>query len=149
VYTATIAVPVRRDWDAAEVLRGQALFQAAGCDGCHTPSHLTGDYPGLPELGKQLIWPYTDLLLHDMGPELADGRPVFGADGQEWRTPPLWGVGLIPEVNGHQRLMHDGRARGVAEAILWHGGEAQGAQEAFLAMPKDDREALVRFVNSL
>lgn len=149
VYSATLAVPVRRGWDEPEVLRGQALFQAAGCAGCHTPSHLTGDHPALPELSQQLIWPYTDLLLHDMGPELADQRPSFGADGQEWRTPPLWGVGLIPAVNGHQQLMHDGRARGVAEAILWHGGEAMGSQRAFVKMPREDREALIRFVNSL
>jgi CxxC motif-containing protein (DUF1111 family) len=84
-----------------------------------------------------------------MGDALGDGRPSFDAEGNEWRTPPLWGIGLIEAVNGHERLMHDGRARGVAEAILWHGGEAEAARESFRTMTEDERKALVRFVRSL
>jgi CxxC motif-containing protein (DUF1111 family) len=149
VYSAAVAVPVRRGWDEPEVLKGQRLFTEAGCAGCHTPSHETGPYAVVPELSGQLIWPYTDLLLHDLGEDLSDGRPTFGARGAEWRTPPLWGVGLIPAVNKHQRLLHDGRADGVAEAILWHGGEAEGSRDAFRAMRREEREALILFVNSL
>jgi len=96
-----------------------------------------------------VIAPYTDLLLHDLGPALGDGRPSFGAEGDEWRTPPLWGLGLYRTVSGHERLLHDGRADGVAEAILWHGGEAATASEAFQALDADERAALVAFVESL
>lgn len=148
LYTSLLAVPARRTADAPDVLRGKGLFGDMGCAACHTPSHRTGAHP-LPEVADQLIWPYTDLLLHDMGPELSDGRPVFDAAGPEWRTPPLWGIGLLPAVNDHQRLLHDGRARGVAEAILWHGGEAEAAREAFRLAPAADRDAVVRFVESL
>src|SRR5690606_32392910 len=102
-----------------------------------------------PALAGQVIWPYTDLLLHDMGEALADGRPDFAANGRQWRTPPLWGIGMIHEVNGHQRLLHDGRARGVLEAVLWHGGEALASREHVRQLPAADREALVRFVESL
>ncbi|HEU5282194.1 MAG TPA: di-heme oxidoredictase family protein, partial [Burkholderiales bacterium] len=101
------------------------------------------------EAAGQTIFPYTDLLLHDMGEALADGRPDFAADGREWRTPPLWGIGLLRTVNGHSDLLHDGRARNVTEAILWHGGEAEKSREAFRAMSKADRDALVKFVESL
>ena len=149
IYSSSLAVPVRRDWDAEEVLRGKWLFADAGCDGCHVPSHETADEASIPAMAGQKIWPYTDLLLHDMGPELADHKPVDEADGQEWRTPPLWGLGLVPDVNGHDNLLHDGRARGHAEAILWHGGEAEAARDAFVAMPAEDRAALVRFLESL
>ena len=148
IYSSLLAVPGRRLADDAEVLRGKALFGEMGCAGCHTPSHRTGPHP-LPEVSDQLIWPYTDLLLHDMGPELSDGRPVFDAEGSEWRTPPLWGIGLFEAVNDHQQLLHDGRARGVAEAILWHGGEAEAAREAFRTATVAERDAVVRFVNSL
>jgi CxxC motif-containing protein (DUF1111 family) len=96
-----------------------------------------------------MVWPYTDLLLHDMGDALADGRPDFRANGRQWRTPPLWGIGLIKDVNGHQRLLHDGRANGVLEAILWHGGEAEDSKQQVLRMSREDREALVKFVESL
>jgi len=148
LYTQTLAVPVRRGADDPEVLRGKALFHEAGCDGCHVATHQTGRSP-IAALSEQTIWPYTDLLLHDMGEALSDGRPVFEAEGREWRTPPLWGIGLLEAVNGHERLLHDGRARGVAEAILWHGGEAEAAKESFRTMNEEDREALVRFVRSL
>jgi CxxC motif-containing protein (DUF1111 family) len=149
VYSQAVAVPVRRGFKSTEILRGKLMFQRSGCTSCHAPSHVTGDFPELPAMADQLIWPYTDLLLHDMGEGLSDNRPSFDADGNEWRTPPLWGIGLIEAVNGHQRLLHDGRARGVAEAILWHGGEAAKARAAFINMPKEDREALIRFIESL
>lgn len=148
IYAATLAVPVRRDWDEDEVLRGKLLFGQSGCDACHTPSYVTGE-SAVDELEGQLIWPYTDLLLHDMGEELSDDRPLPHADGSEWKTPPLWSLGLIPGVNLHDHLLHDGRARGVAEAILWHGGEGQEARDAFVELAAEDRDALVRFVESL
>src|SRR5262249_8255487 len=100
-------------------------------------------------VSRQTIHPYTDVLLHDMGPDLADGRPDYEASGSEWRTPPLWGIGLVERVNGHSLFLHDGRARGFAEAILWHGGEGAAAREAFRGMSADDRAALVRFLASL
>lgn len=149
VYSKLLAVPVRRDALKDDVLRGKRLFTQAQCTACHTPSHTTGVDPDFPEVSTQLIWPYTDLLLHDMGEELADGRPVFAASGTEWKTPPLWGIGWFEKVNGHQRLMHDGRADGVAEAILWHGGEAETSRDAFKAMPQQDRDDLIAFVESL
>lgn len=148
-YTRTLAVPARRNPEAPEVQRGRELFQAAGCAACHVPRHDTGDDPSFPELSRQTIFPYTDLLLHDMGEGLADGRPDFEADGREWRTPPLWGLGLQQRVNGHRLLLHDGRARGVAEAILWHGGEAETSREAFRRLDAPDREALIAFVEDL
>ena len=149
VYSRALAVPARRAVDDPEVLLGRAAFYALTCDLCHTPSFTTGDFAPLPELSGQRVWPYTDLLLHDMGPELADRRPLGDADGQEWKTPPLWGLGLVPEVNGHSRYLHDGRARSLEEAILWHGGEAEAARDAFLGAPADERAALVRFLEDL
>ena len=152
-YQSTLAPAARRNAQDAQVLRGEALFHAAQCAQCHRPSYKTGEvlFPSLSSaaLSGQDITPYTDLLLHDMGEALADGRPDFAANGQQWRTPPLWGIGLIPAVNDHQRLLHDGRARGVAEAILWHGGEAEPAREQFRHLSASDREALVKFVESL
>ncbi|MCA9627608.1 MAG: c-type cytochrome [Myxococcales bacterium] len=148
LYGRLLAVPARVAYDEKRVLQGKQLFHDAGCAGCHTPRHTTGD-SDLPELAYQTIWPYTDLLLHDMGPELSDERPVFDAAGAEWRTPPLWGIGRYPDVNGHQQLLHDGRARGVAEAILWHGGEAAASREAFKGLSREERDALVNFVESL
>jgi CxxC motif-containing protein (DUF1111 family) len=109
----------------------------------------TGPAPALPEVAFQDIHPYTDLLLHDMGEGLADDRPVFTATGREWRTPPLWGLGLLAKVNGHTFLLHDGRARTVGEAILWHGGEAEKSRRRFEAMPRRDRAALLAFLESL
>ena len=148
LYARTLAVPARRGAGEPEVLRGKALFAQLGCDGCHVPSHETEDAV-VDELSGQQIWPYTDLLLHDLGDALSDDRPSFAAKGNEWRTAPLWGIGLIPDVNGHDRLLHDGRARGVAEAVLWHGGEAEASAQAFRELPREDRDALVRFVESL
>ncbi len=148
-YGLTLAVPARRDVGDPTVLTGKALFADIGCADCHVPVLVTGDYPAIPALSHQTIRPYTDLLLHDMGPDLADGRPDHDADGNEWRTPPLWGLGLLEVVNGHVLLMHDGRARGFVEAILWHGGEGEASREAFRALSADDRAAVVRFLESL
>ena len=148
-YSQHLAVPVRRDADDPEVLRGKSLFYGAGCIACHTPKHATRrDWPD-KDLAGQLIWPYSDLLLHDMGEGLADGRPEGLATGREWRTPPLWGIGLTEAVNGHTYFLHDGRARNLTEAILWHGGEAEAARETFRTMPPADRAALLRFLESL
>ena len=146
-YGQTLAPPAARDYEGRE--DGATLFFAAGCHRCHAPRHITGQEHQIDALRGQTIYPYTDLLLHDMGPELADNRPVFNASGSEWRTPPLWGIGLIPVVNGHSRLLHDGRARGVAEAILWHGGEGEASREAFKALSAEQRQALIDFINSL
>ncbi len=148
LYASSLAVPARRDWDSPEVRRGQRLFHEAGCAACHTPTLTTGAHPTIAALSNQVIHPYTDLLLHDMGEGLADGRADFVADGREWRTPPLWGLGLIETVNGHTQLLHDGRARTILEAILWHGGEAEAARDAFAALAAPDREAVVRFLNT-
>jgi CxxC motif-containing protein (DUF1111 family) len=148
LYSRALAVPAQRNADSAVVQAGWALFRQAGCTACHTSTMTTGEHP-LEALSRQTIHPFTDLLLHDMGPELADGRPDFLADGNEWRTPPLWGIGLVKIVNGHTRFLHDGRARNLAEAILWHGGEGKAAREAFRALSKDERAALLAFLNSL
>lgn len=148
LYARTLAVPDRRKGGDPQARAGEALFSATGCTACHTPTQRTGAHE-LAALTNQTIHPFTDLLLHDMGEGLADGRPDFEADGREWRTTPLWGLGLIQTVNGHELLLHDGRARGVAEAILWHGGEAEAARERFRAMPKADRDALLAFLGSL
>jgi CxxC motif-containing protein (DUF1111 family) len=148
-YSSNLAVPERRNASDSNVLRGKALFYSTSCTGCHTPKHATqSDWP-LPALAGQLIWPYTDLLLHDMGEGLADGRPEGDASGREWRTAPLWGIGLTETVNGHTYFLHDGRARNLLEAILWHGGEAQAARDAVRSMRPGDRQALLDFLNSL
>ncbi len=149
LYARTLAVPARRNVEEPTVLRGETLFTDAGCASCHTPNLTTGTATALPELADQSIHPYTDLLLHDMGEGLADGRPDFEASGQEWRTPPLWGIGLVQRVNMHRFFLHDGRARGLMEAILWHGGESRIARDSVIAMPIADRDALIAFLRSL
>lgn len=149
VYSSILAPPVRPSAKTPEIIAGKQLFNDLGCVACHVPSYTTGTHPSLPELSDQRIWPYTDLLLHDMGEDLADGRPVGLANGQQWRTPPLWGIGLFLTINGHQRLLHDGRADGVAEAIIWHGGEAEAARDAFAALSAADRALVIEFVESL
>lgn len=150
LYTQLLAVPARRDWDNAQVKEGKAIFERLACNACHVAQWTTSSSAAvLEELRQQNIKPYTDLLLHDMGPDLADGRPDFLASGVEWRTPPLWGLGLMHTVNGHTRLLHDGRARNAMEAILWHGGEAQTARDAFRALNTAERGALLRFLDSL
>jgi CxxC motif-containing protein (DUF1111 family) len=150
LWTRALAVPAQRDADEPQVQRGAKLFAEARCSGCHVPALRTGEsFPGFPRAANQVIHPYTDLLLHDMGEALADGRPDFQAGPRDWRTPPLWGIGLSERVNGSNALLHDGRARSLTEAILWHGGEAVAAREAFRAMSHPDRAALVRFIESI
>ena len=148
-YSHNLAVPPRRDPGNPKVLKGKELFYAIGCATCHKSKFVTGDVSGQPHLSHQLIWPYTDLLLHDMGEGLADNRPEGEASGTEWRTSPLWGIGLTETVNGHTLFLHDGRARNIAEAILWHGGEGQASRDKFAKLSKQDRERLIAFVNSL
>jgi CxxC motif-containing protein (DUF1111 family) len=148
-YSQNLAVPPRRNFNDPEVARGKAVFYALGCQSCHTPSFTTGAVKDQPHLSNQNIWPYSDLLLHDMGEGLADNRPEGFADGREWRTAPLWGIGLTKLVSGHALFLHDGRARNVEEAILWHGGEGQAARDGYAALSKADREALIKFVESL
>lgn len=148
LYARTLAVPAPRDFDAPAVRRGHRVFRELGCDRCHVPSHETGESE-VAALSHQRVWPYTDLLLHDLGEGLADGRPEGLASGTEWRTPPLWGLGLVRVVNGHDRLLHDGRARGVDEAIRWHGGEADAARARYESLSTEDRAAVVRFVESI
>jgi CxxC motif-containing protein (DUF1111 family) len=149
VHAMALAVPARRNLDDAQALLGQELFGQIGCGSCHIQKMVTGVLADWPELSNQTIHPYTDLLLHDMGEGLADGRPDFEATGREWRTPPLWGLGLSGVIDGYLFLLHDGRARDFAEAILWHGGQAEAASESFRNLPKSDRDALVAFLQSL
>lgn len=149
LYASALAVPARRDWDDPQVLAGKRLFRTLGCAACHVPVQQTGVHPTIPALSHQRIRPYTDLLLHDMGEGLADGRPDFEASGREWRTPPLWGIGLFETVNGHTRYLHDGRARNLLEAVLWHGGEAERAKERVLRLAAGERRALLAFLKSL
>lgn len=148
-YVQVLGVPARRTPQAAAVRSGEALFREIGCSGCHVETYTTGQLPGLPELSGQRIHPYTDLLLHDMGAGLADRRPEFRADGREWRTPPLWGIGLVEIVSRHTRFLHDGRARNLEEAILWHGGEARGARDAYAMLSRVQRDHLLFFLRSL
>ena len=148
-YTRNLGVPARRDVADPQVLEGKNLFFKAGCQQCHTPQFTTRADAAEPELANQVIRPYTDLLLHDMGEGLADNLSEFQASGQQWRTPPLWGIGLTATVSGHTQFLHDGRARNLMEAVLWHGGEALPAQRQVLAFDAQQRAALLAFLNSL
>ncbi|USW97164.1 c-type cytochrome [Pseudomonas proteolytica] len=148
-YTRNLAVPARRDVNEQQVLAGKNLFFQAGCQSCHTPTFTTAANAAEPELANQVIRPYSDLLLHDMGEGLADNRTEFKAGGRDWRTPPLWGIGLTQTVSGHTQFLHDGRARNLLEAVLWHGGEAQAAQQHVLSFNAEQRAALLAFLNSL
>ncbi len=148
-YARNLAVPERRAFDDPAVLQGKEVFYSLNCTGCHTPKYVTARLEGQPEQSFQLIWPYTDLLLHDMGPGLADNRPEGRATGSEWKTPPLWGIGLTAQISGHSDFLHDGRAQTLLEAILWHGGEAQSQRDAVVNLPKADRDALIAFLESL
>ncbi|QPM90202.1 di-heme oxidoreductase family protein [Pseudooceanicola algae] len=148
-YSRNLGVPERRNLDDPAVLRGKQVFHEAGCASCHTPKYVTARLEDQPEQSFQLIWPYTDLLLHDMGPGLADNRPEGRADGQEWKTPPLWGLGLAEQVSGHRAFLHDGRARSLLEAVLWHGGEAQAARDHVVTLAPDARADLIAFLESL
>jgi len=139
-YVAAMEAPARRNETDAKVTRGEAMFGALGCPGCHKTEWRADG---------QTIHPYTDLLLHDMGPGLADGRPDFRAGPSEWRTAPLWGIGQALDLNPQAAFLHDGRARSLIEAVLWHGGEAQAARDGVAALPATDREALLAFLDSL
>jgi CxxC motif-containing protein (DUF1111 family) len=149
LYVQTLSVPARREWDDRTVLRGKLLFQQMNCSGCHIPQMQTSSGQAISSLNNQTIRPYTDLLLHDMGEGLSDNRSDFLASGNEWRTPPLWGIGMIETVNDHTFLLHDGRARTIEEAVLWHGGEAENSKVKFTQLSKSDREALLKFLESL
>ncbi|WP_277960831.1 di-heme oxidoredictase family protein [Pseudomonas sp. RIT-To-2] len=148
-YTRHLAVPARRDVSTPQVLAGKLLFHQAGCQTCHVPNYTTAADAAEPELANQHIRPYTDLLLHDMGPGLADQRSEFAASGQHWRTPALWGMGLSETVSGHTQYLHDGRARDAMEAILWHDGEAAASRRHVLSFNAGQRAALLAFLNSL
>jgi CxxC motif-containing protein (DUF1111 family) len=147
-YTGTLAVPARRNASDPQVVAGQALFVSAKCAACHTPTLRTSSLAPYG-LGGQTIHPYTDLLLHDMGPGLADNRPDFLASGSEWRTAPLWGLGLSATTSNHTNYLHDGRARNVLEAVMWHAGEGDFSRRYVAQLSQKDRDALVAFVNSL
>lgn len=148
-YLANVAPPPRRGVDDRQVRAGERLFTRLGCASCHRPALRTGPSPRFPLTANQDIAPYTDLLIHDMGEGLADGRPDFLASGREWRTPPLWGIGLVPLINEHSQYLHDGRARNLQEAILWHGGEATAARQRYAAAAPARRQALLAFLQSL
>ncbi len=148
-YSRNLGVPARRNTDDPQVLAGKKAFYQLGCPACHRPKFATTGLAEQPEQSAQLIWPYSDLLLHDMGEALADNRPEARATGREWRTPPLWGIGLTETVSGHTRFLHDGRARNLLEALLWHGGEAEASRNAVIDLAKPDRDALIAFLESL
>jgi CxxC motif-containing protein (DUF1111 family) len=148
-YSRHLAVPARRKSGSPDVLAGKRAFYQSGCIACHQPKFVTSKNGAEKALRYQLIWPYSDFLLHDMGEGLADGQVVGLATGNEWRTPPLWGIGLTKVVSGAAFYLHDGRARSLEEAILWHGGEAAPARHAFANLQADDRAKLIRFLESL
>lgn len=149
LYSATLAVPARRDITDKNVIAGKNIFMALNCNACHVDKMVTGTHPKFNVLSNQTIQPFTDLLLHDMGPGLADNRPDFLASGTEWRTPPLWGIGLFKTVNKHTFYLHDGRARNLEEAILWHEGEAANAKNGFMQLKESERKQLLQFLQSL
>ena len=148
-YVRTLAVPARRNVNDPEVRAGSILFNQINCSGCHRPTVMTGPDFTVPQLSGQRIHPYTDLLLHDMGDGLADDRPDFLATGKEWRTQALWGLGLLQRTTGTAFYLHDGRARTIEEAILWHGGEATKSKQAFTELSLTERNQLMKFLNSL
>jgi CxxC motif-containing protein (DUF1111 family) len=148
-WQAALAPPPARKLHDPQVQRGEQLFNQAGCASCHVPELITGEYPLLPLISLTKFRAFTDLLLHDMGDDLADGRPDFLAGPRDWRTPPLWGIGLSEQVNGSTHLLHDGRARTVLEAILWHGGEGKAAKDTFSNMTSEERESVIAFVNAI
>jgi CxxC motif-containing protein (DUF1111 family) len=144
---STIAVPAAAPRNS-DALRGRTLFTQFQCASCHIPTLETGDHR-IPQLANQTIHPYTDMLLHDVGDLLSDARPDHLATGTEWRTAPLWGIGVTQTVQAGTTFLHDGRARTLEEAILWHGGEAEGSQQAFRTAQKSDRDSLIRFLETL
>lgn len=148
-WVSALNAPSPRNTQDPAVQRGRVLFSTVKCAQCHMPEMKTADYPVLPQLSNKRIEPYTDLLLHDMGPELADGRSDFKASGSDWRTPPLWGIGLSKQVNGSTHFLHDGRARNLLEAIVWHGGEAESSRQAFTKLSSKERADLLAFLHAL
>ena len=148
-YLRTLAPPAQRNPNDPSVKRGNILFSKIGCSSCHVPTLKTGSVTAIDELKNQTISPYTDLLLHDMGEELADGITDSLASGSEWRTPPLWGIGLTDAVNGNSFFLHDGRARSIEEAILWHGGEGTKSRKNYTSLRSVEREDVLNFINSL
>jgi CxxC motif-containing protein (DUF1111 family) len=149
LYTRTLGVPIRRDYKNVSVLLGKMLFTNIGCANCHTPKYTTGNNSTLAALNNVTIRPYSDFLLHDMGANLADNRPDYLANENEWRTQALWGLGLIQTVNGHSFLLHDGRARNITEAIMWHGGEAENSKNNYKTLSKSERDNILAFLKSL
>ena len=149
LYLKHVGVPRQRDADSPAVKRGEQLFRGIGCVGCHMPTQVTDENAEYPALRNQVFHPFTDLLLHDMGEGLADGRPDFEASGSEWRTAPLWGIGMVHDVGEFNFYLNDGRARSLSEAILWHGGEAENPREVFRNLAKDQRDDILAFLNSL
>ncbi len=148
-YTRNIAPPIRANANDADVMAGQKIFKNIGCASCHTPRYQLPIRSDMAEQSGQVIWPFSDLLLHDMGDGLADHRPEAQASGTEWRTPPLWGIGRAQEIDPRARFLHDGRASTILEAILWHGGEASPARDAVTKLPPSQRSKLLTFLNSL
>ncbi len=162
-YIQLLGVPPQRDYNSGSVANGKTVFTNIGCAGCHTPSFTTSPNHPLAELRSQTISPYTDMLLHDMGPGLADTLGEGLASGAEWRTAPLWGLGLNACVTGGMTVapqgqevcipvhsyLHDGRARTIDEAILWHGGEGEAAKNAYVSLTSAQRTDLLNFLNSL
>ncbi len=148
-YVSLLGVSARRNLTDETALHGEQRFAAAGCSACHVAELATGPHHPFAELRNQTIRPFTDLLLHDLGPGLADSIESDGVDGSEWRTPPLWSIGLTAGVAGGEAYLHDGRARTLEEAILWHGGEAEASKEYFRTMSSEDRAALIAFLRSL
>lgn len=147
-YARTLAVPAARNVDDEDVIKGQNIFSRIDCAKCHIPKMQTGNSE-ISAVANQKIFPYSDMLLHDMGEGLADGRPDYKANGREWRTTPLWGIGLTNVANGHTDLLHDGRAKNITQAILWHGGEAENAKNQFKELSPTERQELLAFINSL
>ncbi|WP_371328438.1 di-heme oxidoredictase family protein [Paracoccus sp. SM22M-07] len=148
-YSRSLAVPAREDVDDARVVRGKQVFHRTGCIFWHRPSFVTHRLTDRPEQSFQLIRPYSDFVVHDMGPGPADRLPAGQASGAEWRTAPLWGIGMTAQVSGHDTYLHDGRARSLTEVILWHDGEARAARDGFVDLPAEDRAALIAFLESL
>lgn len=148
-FNRNLGVPKRRQPGRSDVMAGREHFYTLGCVKCHHPSFVTEPSMRHAHLGKQLIWPYSDFLLHDMGVGLADDRPDYAASGREWRTTPLWGLGLNAAISGVASYLHDGRARSIEEAILWHGGEADASKQRFTRLAKEARDQLLIFLGSL
>jgi CxxC motif-containing protein (DUF1111 family) len=155
VYISLLSVRAQRNWTSPDVIKGREVFAATGCANCHTPEFTTSKFALHAELREQKIQPFTDLLLHDMGEGLSDTLPEGtlaeggNADYNEWRTPPLWGIGFTAATAGEEAYLHDGRARNLSEAILWHGGEGENAKNAFKALSEGDKNALLAFLKSL